>query len=194
MRQDLERIASLVAKQRKYAGFFQWGDKGSVEHRVAVELCLALERANLETLANPTSSIADPPDVVCLDPCGRSVAVEIVEAVSQEAAHANAKGREVYRDWRPGEFAKHVEALVLGEDAKSLHGGPYSRYIVCVFTDEPAVDVPFATSQLALVRLAQLRQISAAYLLMSYDPHSGGYPVLKVPLPHNTPLERTREG
>jgi hypothetical protein len=122
----------------------------------------------------------DPPDVICLDSNGLSVAVEVVEAVSEKAVAANAQGQKVIKWWDAAEFATHVCGLVSGKDAKTFNGGPFHRKIVCVHTDEPVVMPDEMRAALSAIQPIRLNQISAAYLLFSYDPGTQTYPVLRI--------------
>jgi hypothetical protein len=103
-------------------------------------------------------------------------------AVSREAVHANALGSAVYKHWEPAEFASHVRRLVEGKDSKTFHGGPYSQVIVCVHTDELVVQPEEVRGAIEGAEALVLAQVSAAYLLFSYDPHTQSYPVLRIPV------------
>lgn len=163
---------------KTYASFFEWHDRGRKELGVVEELVTALNCATGDTLYEPRECFPDPPDCVCLDAAGKSVAIEVAEVVCEEAARLSAQGSNVYRHWRSGELVTHVSRTLAGKDAKSFHGGPYSSIIACLFTDEPALTIEQAESELGTHEFGPFAQIKKAYLLFSYRPATQSYPVI----------------
>lgn len=163
---------------KKYASFFEWCDRGRKELSVVEELVIALNSSSGLTLREPREFLPDPPDCVCLNQAGELVAIEVAEIVCEEAARLNAQGTNVYRYWRTGELASHVSRVLKGKDAKSFNGGPYASIITCLFTDEPALTVEQAKTELATQQFGPFNQITNAYLLFSYQPITQSYPVI----------------
>jgi hypothetical protein len=172
----------VPSRNRRYAGFFQFPRKDWSELSIVEELIVSLEREGFDSLHDPKTFSPDPPDVICLDSIDLPVAVEVVEAVSQEAVALNAQGRRVTKWWDAAEFVTHVCGLILTKDAKTFNGGPFQRKIVCVHTDEPVVMPDEVRIALAAIPPMRLNQIAAAYLLFSYDPGTQSYPVLRIPV------------
>jgi hypothetical protein len=172
----------MPSPKHRYAGFFQSPRKDWTELSVVEELIISLKREGFESLRDPVVCSPDPPDVICFDSSGGRVAVEVVEAVSQEAVAQNARGHKVIKWWEDPEFAAHVSGLVLAKDAKAFHDGPFARKIVCVHTDEPVVMPDELRVAISGLPPLQLNQIDAAYVLFSYDPHTQSYPVLRIPV------------
>jgi len=170
----------VPSRNDRYAGFFQSPRKDWSELSVVEELVVSLEREGFDSLHNPQVFSPDPPDVICLGSGNLPVAVEVVEAVSQDAVALNAQGRKVTKWWDAAEFVTHVCGLVLAKDAKTFNGGPFQRKIVCVHTDEPVVMPDEVRVALAGIPPMRLTQIAAAYLLFSYDPGTKSYPVLRI--------------
>ena len=177
MRQDIERLKEIWARTRKYASFFEWPEKEEKELGVVEELLPGLNALGLG-LHNLRVQRPDPPDCICDDPNGKPVAIEVAEIVCEEAARQNAQGKNVYRDWRPGELKATITSRLAEKDGKTFHGGPYSGIVVCLFTDEPALSLDFATNELSSVNFGPYKQIGTAYLLFRHDPGSQNYPVL----------------
>jgi hypothetical protein len=177
MRQDIERLIEIAARSRKYAPFFEWPDKEQKELGVAEELVSGLNASAGLGLRNLRVQRPDPPDCVCNDPSGNLVAIEVAEIVCEEATRLNAQGKSVYRMWRPGDLAAKINIRLSEKDGKTFHGGPFASIAVCLFTDEPALTVDLATQELSSVIFGPYKQVTAAYLLFSYDPGSKRYPV-----------------
>jgi hypothetical protein len=102
--------------------------------------------------------------------------------VCEEATRLNAKGLRVYRQWNPGELAQHVARELTDKDHKTFHGGPYHTIIACLFTDEPALTVAQAEAELNGQVFGPFSQLTAAYLLFSYQPGTQSYPVVELRL------------
>jgi hypothetical protein len=165
---------------KDYASFFEWHNKGQKELGVVEELIVALNRGANLGLHAPSEFSPDPPDCVCLSASGGTVAIEVAEVVCEEATRLNAKGSHVYRQWRPGELTTHIARQLADKDQKTFHGGPYQSIVACLFTDEPALTVADAESELAAQRFGPFSQLSAAYLLFSYQPATQLYPVVEL--------------
>jgi hypothetical protein len=181
MRQDIERLRGIAARTRKYASFFEWREKEGKELGVVEEVVSGLNALGLG-LRDLRVQRPDPPDCVCEDQNGNSVAIEVAEIVCEDAVRLNAQGHNVYRAWRPGDLSAAIKARLSEKDAKTFHGGPYPMIAVCLFTDEPALAVDFAKRELTSATFRPYNQIGAAYLLFSYDPGSKTYPLLPLRL------------
>jgi hypothetical protein len=169
---------------RKYASFFEWFEKDRKELGVAEELLGSLNATGTSGLHSLSIYKPDPPDCVCLNSTNQKVAIEVAEVVCSRAAYLNAKGRDVMRFWEPGDLSAHVNHLLIGKDGKTFHGGPYAETIACLFTDEPMLTLEHAQSELQQSSFGPFRQLTGAFLVFSYDPHSQSYPVLPLTVQH----------
>lgn len=167
---------------RRYASFFEWPDRQRAELGVVEEWIATLSARGERHFRDPRSLEPDPPDCVCLNEAGAQVAVEVTEIVCSTAAQLNARGQQVYRNWQPGELRDHIAAQLAQKDGKVFHGGPYAEIIVCMFTDEPVLDIGRLASELADETFGPFHQITSAYILTSYSPESQDYPALRLRL------------
>jgi hypothetical protein len=165
---------------KTYASFFEWHEKGQKELGVVEELVMALNRTGGLGLHSARECSPDPPDCICLDAEGRPVAIEVAELVCETAARLNAQGQAVYRQWQPGELVRHIAQVLNGKDQKTFHGGPYESIIACLFTDEPALTFAEANAELSAQTFGPFKQLTAGYLLFSYDPGTRTYPVVQL--------------
>jgi len=182
MRQDIERLLEIAARTRPYASFFEWPDKEQKELGVVEELINELKTREGWNLGNLRPHRPDPPDCVCKSEDGKTVAIEVSEVVCESAASRNARGEKVYRVWQPGELSEAISARLTEKDKKTFHGGPFDSIVVCLFTDEPALTHEVASRELASQLFGPLRQVSAAFLLFSYDPGTRTYPFIRLAL------------
>ena len=165
---------------KTYASFFEWHNKSQKELGVVEELVITLNRIAGLGFHSPKEFSLDPPDCICLDVSGNTIAIEVAEVVCQEATRLNARGSAVYRNWRPGELAIQVAHVLEEKDRKTFHGGPYQAIIACLFTDEPALTFTQATTELSGHLFGPFNQLTAAYLLFSYEPDSQTYSVVNL--------------
>jgi hypothetical protein len=169
---------------RKYASYRAWrrDQKGIPELDVARDMARALEGDRDLALTDLRLSEKDPPDVVALDVSGRMAAIEVTELVDPKAVRLNEAGHSCYRDWSMPEVVARVEELIRQKDGKTLHGGPYGRVIVAVHTDEPAIQWAEVRDALSTHRIEGVSQVTAAYLVFSWDPATQSCPVVRIPL------------
>jgi len=97
----------------------------------------------------------------------------------------------VFREWTVADLRQKLESLVRDKDSKTYHGGPYSKIVVVIHCDEPAVDEAMCAAALANFRVGGLKQVDEAYLMLSYRPNSvttegpnsveaNAYPILRI--------------
>jgi hypothetical protein len=165
---------------RQYAPFFEWFEKDRKELGVVEELLESINRTTAAGLHSPRIYKPDPPDCVCLDGEGHLVAIEVAEVVCAEAASRTARGGSIMRVWRPGDLADYVAQLLRVKDRKTYHGGPYRQIAVSLFTDEPMLTLQDVLAELKGRPFGPLRQVTAAYLLTSYEPRAKSYPVISL--------------
>jgi hypothetical protein len=174
-------IRQAVAKRRGYADFFQWPDQSIEERGVAEEFLSQV--TNL--LGGPFSNLRargqgqDPPDCEALNARGQRLGIEVTELVDRKAiARSRRRGGSVWAEW---DRAKLVTALADRLRAKdvpgNVKGGPYDRYVLLTFTDEPELSLDRVAELLTGQSFARPTLITDGYLLLSYDPKLKKYPV-----------------
>lgn len=167
---------------RGYASFFEWPDRQRKELGIVEELIATLGRQGASPFHSPQVFQPDPPDCTAVTSIGESIAIEVTELVSEEAARRNAQGHAVSRQWQAGDLATQVRAQLLKKDSKSLNGGPYARFAVVLFTDEPLLLFEYSERALSEQFFGPFVQIGEAYLLFSYCPRRQLYPALRLRL------------
>lgn len=180
MPQNLSEIIDLLASRRQYASFFEWINKQGKEFGVAEELVAVLNADSALQLHDLAPCHTDPPDLRCEDGGGHHIAIEVSEIVCEEAVRLNQQGQKVYRVWEPGELQAAITQRLARKDQLSLHGGPYDDLYVCLFTDEMTLATQAIRDELTTVMFGPFKQITAAFLLFSYDAHMKAYPVVRL--------------
>ena len=171
----------MLESRRKYGAFFELGDKKQKELTVGEELFQALNSELGYSLDRLALHEPDPPDLACY--LGKErVALEVTELVCATAVKANETGKQVYREWRPGEATEALRALLHRKDSIKLQGGSFSALWVCVFTDEFMLTAEHLAKELATVTFGPFQQISKAFVLFSYQPSQPTYPVVQLQL------------
>lgn len=177
MTQDLNDTLLLIGSRRKYAAFFELGGKWQKELTVGEELIRTLNAEFGFVLNSLELYEPDPPDLTCV--LGSElIAIEVTELVCSQAVKANEMGKQVYRNWHPGETAEALKALLSRKDSIKLQCGQVSALWVCIFTDEFTLTPERVAKELSAVRFGPFEQISKAFLLFSYEPGKPTYPVV----------------
>lgn len=167
---------------RKYAGFWAWPDKRRKELGVVEELFEAMRWGGIQEYQSPENAPEDPPDCTMRAADGSLAAVEVTELVCQEAARRNHNGERIYRDWQPVEVLQQVKDRLQAKDAKVYRGGPYSKIVAIVYTDEPVLTYASHQNLFAAESFGPFAQIQEAYFLFSYDPNYNYYPYVQLRL------------
>ena len=170
--------------KRKYAAFHYWHDKKIQEWGIISDLIEGMSFNGKQLFHSPISHTPDPPDCIVQDTEGNKIAVEISELVSQEAIEQNIKGNEVYYDWQPKECIEKVQSILDNKDTKVFHGGPYSKKVILIHTDEPILRGKEYKEEIRNSLFNPLKQIDEAYILFSYDPEIRTHPFIK----HSHPI------
>jgi hypothetical protein len=163
---------------KEYAPFFEWFQKDRKELGVVEEMLESLNRTSGTSFHAPSMQHPDPPDCTCLNTTGGLVAIEVAEVVCKQAAQLTARGEPVMRFWRPGELPARIAELLAAKDGKTFHGGPYAESIASLFTDEPMLTLDQVIGELAGASFGPYKQLTAAFLLLSYDPRTRSYPLV----------------
>lgn len=173
-------IREFLKRQRKYASFFEWFDKGQKELGIVETLLQSVAFKGAETFLNLSISLKDPPDCIAEDQSGNLIGFEVRELVDEEAVRLNAQGKEVYRNWEVNEVIKELESIIVEKDSKTFHGGPYKRLILVIHTDEFVLDFQTLKPFLEICEFKKTNQISEVYLLFSYDPEISHFPHIQL--------------
>ncbi len=88
--------------------------------------------------------------------------------------------------WTAGALRAKLTAIVEQKDKPAI-GGPFSPYLVAIFTDELTVTPELVTEAMAGVTIIS-RHIDDAYLLLSYDPRAEEFPN-RIPV-YNIPVSK----
>ncbi len=173
-------IREFLKRQRKYASFFEWFDKGQKELGIVETLLQSVAFKGAETFLNLSISPKDPPDCIAEDQSGNLIGFEVRELVDEEAVRLNAQGKEVYRNWEVNEVVKELESIIVEKDSKTFHGGPYKRLILVIHTDEFVINFQTLKPVLEIHEFKKTNQISEVYLLFSYDPEISNFPNIQL--------------
>jgi hypothetical protein len=84
-------------------------------------------------------------------------------------------GQSVYRDWTIEEVIIEIEKRIKENDDKEYHGGPYAGLLLFIQTDEPGICFNDYAERLQSHLFAGTQQLSAVYLLFSYDRTATGF-------------------
>ena len=169
-RELFDLIHEAIARKRQYAGFFHWPDRGVMERGIAQELLDAIspDFANKSLQARARGQGNDPPDCeVELEP-GVRIGIEVSELVDQHHAGGSPSDWAV---WSPEKLYVLVTDRLSRKDRPSLvKGGPYAKYMLVLFTDEPMLTAATIRQYFDGKAFGPCALIDAAWILTSYMP------------------------
>ncbi|ESS69431.1 hypothetical protein MGMO_134c00060 [Methyloglobulus morosus KoM1] len=170
-------ITEARNKARGYAGFFGWSsDRDIEEWGVVTCLVESLEREGeiLFTSLKRRGRPNDPPDCEALNFDWKRVAIEVTELVDEKAIKNYKSGAiHEYANWDKTKFIESLQKLLSRKDSKypKLKEPPYDGgYIVVVHTDEEMLDRITVEAYLARHKFENIKYVTRAFLLLSYDP------------------------
>jgi len=179
-----ELAQEWAANVRAHAGYFSWElDRSIAESGVLDDFQTSLKRtaALFFTQARHRGQGNDPPDCEAIDDAGRRIGIELTELVDPvSAAAARARSHYDWKDWRLT-LIPYLDRRIRKKDKpKRVHGGPYSKYVLVIYTDEPWLELDHIRRTLAAHEFPPTSLISRAYLLMSYWPPEEVCPCIKL--------------
>lgn len=172
-----EAMHAAREKARGYADFFGWATNRDLEEQsIAGHLAESLEANNALFFSQIKirGRGNDPPDLEAVDLQGRRIAIEVTELVDGKAIQAyKAGGHYDWAEWNQTKFLSSLTGLLQAKNARfpNLKDGPYpGGYLVIVFSDEPELQSSTVETFLAGHTFPELKNMSKAILLLSYEP------------------------
>ena len=176
---ELKAMKDALARQRGYAGFFDWPDKQQKEAGLLNALAEAAAHLGINMTACETIPPGqDPPDAEARVG-GRKVAIEFTEFVDQEMIRlAKTGGAAPWRWWTQEEAIAHLKSRIATKDHAGF--GSTTDYWLVIHCDEPALDSTRFTTYLGSTGALSVHGITRCFLLLSYEPAVGRKPLLEV--------------
>jgi hypothetical protein len=179
----LPKLIEARQKRKGYASFFDWPYKAQKEKGIVLDLLEAIKANDgHHGIIKIRSNESDPPDCICTTQNGEYVGFEVTELVDAKTVKMNQRGIRTRKKWTSGELLSKLKEIIKTKDSKTYRGGPYSRIVLVIFTDEPLVRAMDCGAILRGRILGQCRSITDCYLLLSYQPGLKSYPYFKVEL------------
>lgn len=177
----MRALAEAVAKQRGYAGFYDWPEKRQKELGLLEAFAEASGRIgrNLED-CRLQAEHEDPPDAWAKY-AGDEVAIELTEFVDGSLVKREQREKqEQWRWWRQEDVASKLLALVQKKDHAGF--GKNIQFWLVIHCDEPALSSDLFSKYLAELPQISVRGLNRCFVLLSYDPALQGAPLLEVSL------------
>ena len=180
-------ILEGIARSRGYADSFEWRpDRHLGEYSIVKLFCEALEKEGKSFIdSNSIFSRGrgnDPPDCEANDFDGNLIGIEVTELVDPQAIIASKKDQ-VY-DWAEWDKTKLIGAINNRLEKKDIpdqiKGGPYTSFILIIYTDEPVLNADYAKTVLKEYRFGRCNLIDRAFLFIFFDPIYKTYPCIEL--------------
>jgi hypothetical protein len=139
---------------RPHAGHFSWEtDRALAESGVLNEFTNALAHEDKLFFrdARHRGDENDPPDCEAVAADGGRVGIEITELVHGPSIQAARLGKSYdWKDWK-GALLPALEGLIRRKDQpREIKGGPYSQYLLVIFSDEPGLERDYVEKNIAV--------------------------------------------
>ncbi len=161
-----KKILGARKMRKGNRSYWFWPDGRLKERGVVCDLLEAMEYAGVQHgIIKVRSCVPDPPDDVGITKKGKSIAFEATELVDawKEAGYP-------WKKWSSEELIAKLRAIISEKDGKNFHGGPYSKKVLVIHTDEPLLCHLDCGEILRGQNFGLCRQISEVYLLFPPDP------------------------
>src|SRR5258708_1850155 len=142
----LASALSALGKRKGYASFWDSPDKGTKERGIVCDLLASIEgKGGRHGIVSIRKNRRDPPDCVGTGENNEIVAFEVTELVDEETIRRNKKGQRsnqrkclcAFKEWTADALIEKIRNILKAKDEKRFHGGPYSRIVLIIHTDEP---------------------------------------------------------
>jgi hypothetical protein len=189
-------LAEIIeANQRGYNDYFAWKHKQTAELGAVNDILTSARIAFEGLVSRPEGQ--DPPDCEALVD-GELVGIEVTELVHRRAMERSLKAQkedkqeqerqdreldklEFYFVWDRAELLRALQALIDRKDGAEPKGGPYSRYILVIHSDEAYLDAANVKEWLTGAPFRASR-LTDALLGLSYHPSHQCCPVFQLSL------------
>ncbi len=177
----IDLIVEARSKRRKYAAFNEWPDKAIKEKSIVSDLLEAMTaQGDRHGIIQIRSNEPDPPDCVGICEDGKQIAFEVTELVDEDTILRHQYGETDWKEWNENELLSKIQEIIRDKDRKVYHGGPYSKIILLIHSDEPILRLSDILSFLGDQTVSQCKQITDCYLLLTYNPGLKAYPYFKL--------------
>jgi len=160
-----------IAKEKGYASYWDWPDKATKELGVVRDLLGAIKaKEGQHGIRTLSCNKTDPPDCIGIGLNGEQIGFEVTELVDQATVEHNKHGHFDWKEWKSAELQAELASRLQDKDGKQLQNGPFERYIVVIYTDEPLLRCEDCADILRGHRFGPFQQIDEAFLLFSPEP------------------------
>ena len=178
---ELNQLREVFRKDKGYAPYWDYPDRPIKECGIVCDLLEAIEnQSGPQEIRKVRPNKPDPPDCIGITAIGERVAIEVTELVDQETVELNKLGKHVFKQWLPDELTTKLQEKITAKDSKEFHGGPYSKVVLVIHTDEPLLSRADCEKILCGKKFGPCKKINDAYLIFSDVLCREFYPFIKL--------------
>ena len=159
---ELNQLREVFRKDKGYAQFWDYPDRPIKECGIVCDLLEAIEnQSGPQEIRKARPNKPDPPDCIGITASGERVAVEVTELVANnQPVELNKLGERVFKQWSADELITKLQARITAKDSKEFHGGPYSKVMLVIHTDEPLLSTQIVRKFFAVRNLAHVKRLT----------------------------------
>jgi hypothetical protein len=185
MSTDAEWEEFVNTDVRGHAPYWYWRDRTIEEVSVVHTLSESLQRTGEDFFhAAKSRGTDDPPDCEALSYEGSRIGIEVTELVDGDSIRATNRNDPVpWEPFTPTELYKRVQDRIKRKGSSSnIKGGPYSRYILIIYSDEQRVLDHRLIEYLRTSEFESTDLLDRVFYLMSYCPWEHSCPYIELTL------------
>jgi hypothetical protein len=164
---------------RRVNGYWSWRPNKQLAERGAARVILEAAGLSVDRLTSRSDG-EDPPDCEGIID-GASAGIEVTELVHQSSLEHSLKGRMVYLAWDQQTLSEVLQDIIARKSEAQWQGGPYTRRVLVVYTDEFVLNADSAERFLKEQRF-KTKAFSDVFFGLSYDPYSESHPTFRLVL------------
>ena len=171
-------------RKRTYASYWEFPNEAARDKGIVCDLVdsLGSDFFKLKDRSLKARGHDDPPDCEARDLADNKVAFELTELVDPKAVMENTQGKGPhYREYSPTEFLAALDARITAKarELAAFKGGPYSRYVLVLHTDEPMLNADFCREALTARPDKYVSPWTDIFMIFPPPPDFSGRPSLR---------------
>jgi hypothetical protein len=182
----IEFIEAVKDNVRQHAGYFTWlMDRTIEEVGVIQSSCESLDQHGQGFFHSYKSrgENNDPPDCEAQSLKGEKIGIEVTELVDGASIAASKRKQSVlWEPWQTGELFELLRERITRKDLSQVKGGPYSQYILIIYSDEPRILDYHLIEFVRTCKFGPTRFLNRVFFLLSYSPWEKCCPYIELKL------------
>lgn len=183
----IEYIEAIQDNVRQHAGYFTWLTDRTIEEVGVVQSLYETLDQHGQGFFHSYKSRGennDPPDCEALSLESEKIGIEVTELVEGDSIAASMRKQPIlWEPWKTEELYELLrDRIKKKDDPPQVKGGPYSQYILIIYSDEPRILNYQLIEFVRTCRFGPTKLLDRVFFLMSYSPWEKCCPYIELKL------------